>query len=421
MSWGDLPIDLLSAIFRYLTNDVCYLPDLYQCVYVCSSWRHVAKELCQCSVVRTAPWLLIPREQPDRLVFDTGLYDSHNKTSIVFDDSSSSILSLGMPISSTDQKIIVYASHGGWLLLGPVFKWLPSESSESEHPLFLYNPLLRVVIKLPPLPSHLRLYDNTQFVMSESSPGDPKCILCIKINWGVLAFCKPSTVLPSSWVLSVQPSSSKFYVVSMIFHKENFYTMDDDRALYVHPGITDFFLNGNGSGDMSRTWPWPVIENKVALSTYKYNAIKDGCFIQLVESKNGELLMVERIFGDEHNMRISFNVYRLTIRGSYKKKNWGSDKNNCYYYWKEVSTLEENEALYIGCNDSVSISVNVSDSNHLNTYKPNCIYFFDEYGDELCSYGVVNLENNSIDEFDPEDDAGPKFCRLFTPTIPGYY
>ncbi|KAK1353562.1 DUF295 domain-containing protein [Heracleum sosnowskyi] len=439
MSWGELPKDLLSAIFQNLTKDICFLPDLYQCLHVCSLWRCVAKKLLQSSACRAAPWLLIPQGQPDKLVFDTSLYNSHNKTSIAFDDSSSSILSLSLPVdkeqsSMTDQKIITYASHGGWLLLGPEFE---SSSTKLEHPVFLYNPMSRVLIKLPPLPSHLQLNDYTKFVMSETSPSDPKCIVCVWINREVLAFCKPSEgcsspVLSSSlWVLSEKPRSSKFYVVSMIFHKENFYTMDNDCALYVHSGITDFIINdssGTTTSGMRRTWPWPVKENKVALSTYSNNEYLDECFIQLVESKNGELLMVERMYDEDSNMTTSVNVYKLTIRGSYKKKNWGSDNNNYEYYWKEVNRLDENEALYFGWNDSVSISVNVSDGNNIHTYKPDCIYFFDEVDDELCSYGVYNLKNNSIqhcdddsDYYNRETETVPKLCRLFTPSIPGYY
>ncbi|KAL1817340.1 hypothetical protein ACET3Z_019914 [Daucus carota] len=434
MSWADLPKDLLSVIFQDLANNNCHLPDLCQCLYVCSLWRRVAKELCQCSAARAAPWLLIPREQPDKLVFDTSLNNSHNKTSIVFYNSSSDIFSLGLPIgedqsSFTDQKVIVYASEAGWLLLGLEFK---SSSSNLEQPVFLYNPMLKVLIKLPPLPSRLKLGRYTQFAMSETSP---RCIICLRIDMTLLAFCKPSEgqeLLSSSWVLSEKPKSSKFYVVSMIFHKENFYTMDDDCALYVHPVITDFMNDSS----RTRAWPWPLAQNRVALSTYKKNV--HPRYFRLVESINGEVLMVERISEEKYRHTISFNVYKLTVRGSYKRKNCGSDKSNCYYYWKEVNKLEENEALYLGWNDSVSISVNVSDSNNINTYKPNCIYFFDEELDgELCSYGVFNLENNSIqhadlldsDEYDTDTDtdteneaaAGPKFCRLFTPSIPGYY
>lgn len=425
MSWCDLPNDLLSAIFEILTNNICYSPDLYQCLHVCSSWRRMAKKLLHSSAV-PSPWLLIPRQKPDTLVFDTSLYNSHNRSSIAFDDSSSSILSLSLPSdkdpdSFANHKIIALASHCGWLILGPLHKL---RSINLEPPVFLYNPLSRVLVKLPPLPSHLHLDNYVQFVMSETSPCDPKCIVCVRINSRVLAFCKPSkgcsSVLSSSlWVLSEQPASSKFLVKSMIFHKGIFYTMDDDCALYVHRGITDFIIND--SSGMRRTWPWPVLENKVALSTY--SKAVDLRLIQLVESINGELLMVEKIFDDSQTF---FNLYKLTIRGSYKKPNWGSDKNNYEYYWKDVHRLEENEALYFGWDDCVSISVNNPDGDNIHTYKPNCIYYFDDVGDELCSYGVYNLENKSIiqhwvdedEEYNPKTDAGPRFCRLFAPSIP---
>lgn len=233
-------------------------------------------------------------------------------------------------------------------------------------------------------------------------------------------------------VLSEKPRSCKFYVVSMIFHQETFYTVDDDCSLFVHSGFTEFFNDNSGTTKTSmKTWPWPVKENKVA-STFRHNDVYfHECFIQLLKSINGELMMVERIFDEESYITKSFNVFKLTLRGSYKKKYWESDNNDYKYYWKEIDRLDNNEALYLGWNDSISVSVNNSYDHNIQSYKPNCIYFFDESVNyKLCNYGIYDLESRSIqlwkdyandDDYDPydsenEEEIGPSFCRLFVPS-----
>ncbi|KAL8120401.1 hypothetical protein AgCh_017546 [Apium graveolens] len=408
MAWNDLLHELLSLIFLNIIKDNQNISDLYQCLGVCRSWRELAKQ-CLLNIAPT-PWLLLNQKYPDQTVtFNTTICNFHNTTRHV-------------PESTLSFRLIdhakTYACYDGWLLVGFDNKDFRTSTA------FLHNPLSGVLLQLPPFPRHLKLHAHgpIKFVLSESCPTDRNCVICVKFSINgssVLAFCKPAPIdddysikgkrcllssFSSYWILPAEKDS--YEIVDIVFCRGKFYTIDRFAALYVY--------NYDANTDLITSEPviveWFNVFNDQKVATGRVQTSRGNKnYNSLVKSKSGDLLMIKRIFDEKYS--------RVTVACSIFKLNMS---NIDYYHWSEISNLTEKEALILGWNDCISVSV----SEYNPTFKTNCIYFFDKYasGGKLVSrYGVYNLrtrtflsyaDDNGVDR-DPENY---KCCCLFAPS-----
>ncbi|KAL1807477.1 hypothetical protein ACET3Z_024467 [Daucus carota] len=419
MAWDDLLHELLSIIFQKLITNKQNVPDLYQCLGVCTSWRHLAKEFL--TTLAPAPWLLLEQKiRPQSITFSTitckipiNADRSARKTTLSF---------------SLFDHAKAYASYDGWLLVGYDDKVFHSSTA------FLYNPLSAIILQLPPFAEHLRLDEHStiKFVMSEGCPTDPRCVLCVKFKVGdglALAFCKPA---PSSddnilkgkrcllssasayWAVLEKDSSE---IEDMIFYCGKFYTIDRYAALSVH----NYDANANGFTSETVIVDWFNVFNynqtrRVSgRSSYQNVAIRRvgsrsnyrNCN-SLVKSKRGDLLMIKRVFSNNFSrVTESCSIYKLNM------------SNIDYYYWSEVNNLEDKEALFLGWHDCISVSI----SDGYPGFKQNHIYFFDNYSPagKVIRYGVYDLKTRTFlyysdDNGMDRDAEGYKCCRLFAPS-----
>ncbi|KAL1807476.1 hypothetical protein ACET3Z_024466 [Daucus carota] len=403
MAWSDLLPELLSIIFQKLITNKRNVPDLCQCLAVCTSWRHLAKE-CLITLA-PPPWFLLKQKiRPQSITFSTITYKipinpnkSARKTTLSF---------------SLFDHAKAYASYNGWLLVGFDDKVFPSSTA------FLYNPLSANILQLPPFPEPLRLdaRSTIKFVMSECCPTDASCVVCVKFEVGdglAIVFCKPAIIkgkrclLSSSstcWALLEKDSSE---IDDMIFYCGKFYTIDRYSALSVH----NYDANANGFTRETVVVDWFTVFNSnqnVAIGGVGSGSSSRKYCNSLVKSKSGDLLMIKRTF--------NCNFSRVTKSCSIYKLN---TSNVDYYYWSEVNNLEEQEALFLGWHDCISVSI--SDCNP--RFKRNHIYFFDKFspGGKVIRYGVYDLKtrtflSSSNDNGVDRDAEGYKCCRLFAPS-----
>lgn len=405
MAWHDLLPELLSIIFQNIITNNQNFSDLYQCLAVCTSWRHFAKQ----SMLHIAPtpWLLLfPQKYPDQgITFSTISCKFHTGTSRL---RAKSTLSFS-PFDHTK----AYASYDGWLLVG-----YDNYGYSRTSIAFLYNPLSGVLLQLPPFPRPLRLDERSIFVTSKSSPTDRNCVICVMFSINckvVLAFCKPAPsdvdysirgkrcLLGSSscyWFFLEEESSDK--IDDVIFYRENFYTIDR----YANLSVCNYDASSNAFKNK------PVIvdcfnDQKVATGRVSRWCSNRSCN-SLVRSKSGDLLMIKRIFHESYaRVTRSCKIFKLNM------------SNIDYYYWSEISNLTEKEALFLGCEDCISVSV--SDNNP--PFKPNCIYFFDKYsaGGEVIRYGVYDMKTRTLLSYS-DDNGVDRYaeryhcCRLFAPS-----
>ncbi|KAK1375293.1 DUF295 domain-containing protein [Heracleum sosnowskyi] len=389
VSWADIPADILFIIFGILRdiNHNSFL-DLYQCLAVCRSWRFVAKQIWRNHILPTTPWLLQEDDANNKIVFNTNPYKWHKHLRLDTNDEESSFY---FDFNSYGMKI--YASYDGWLLLGT-----------SMYQPLLYNPVTKLLLQLPPLPGHLHLNFHMKFVSSRSRPTDPNCIICLKFSkkrdymncsGTTLMFCKPAS--STSW-LRLEENVEDF-----IFCGGQFYAIAASGALSVY---NDDVIYGSVDPYTSRTWRKMEIGSELCGNSRSVNDVH-RCFFYLVESKTGEMLMIKRIFERRCYTTKSFCIFKLkyrsdTIYGHYN-----------YCYWDEISSLSENEALLLGWNDCISISM---DEQH-DAYKSNCIYFYDEdtWG-KVMAYGIYDFRRRSILKKSEESDL--YYCRFFNPSKP---
>lgn len=404
MAWNDLLHELLSIIFLNIIKNNQNLSDLYQCLGVCRSWRQLAQQ-CLLNIAPT-PWLLLNHKYPNQSVtFNTTICNFHNPTRLVPE------CTLSFPLIDHTKA---YACYDGWLLVGFDHKDFRTSTA------FLHNPLSGLLLQLPPFPSHLRLdaHGPIKFVISESCPTDRNCIICVKFSvrgYSVLAFCKPAPIhddysfkgkrcLLSSfsayWIVPPEKESSE--IEDIIFSRGKFYTIDRFAALYVYSYDT--------STDVITSEPvivvWFNVFNDQKVATGRVRSNRN--YNSLVKSKSGDLFMIKRIFDEKYaRVTVACSIFKLNM------------SNIGYYHWSEISNLNEKEALILGWNDCISVSV--SENNP--TFKPNCIYFFDKYasGGKVVRYGVYDLRtrtflsyanDNGVDR-DPENY---RCCCLFAPS-----
>ncbi|KAK1375285.1 DUF295 domain-containing protein [Heracleum sosnowskyi] len=387
VSWADMPADILFNIFGLLRdiNNHHFL-DLFQCLAVCRTWRFVAKQIWQNHILPTTPWLLQEERKDKKIVFNTNPYMWHKHLRLDTNDEESSF-----SFDFNSYRMKMYASYDGWLLLG----------TSTKRPL-LYNPITKLLLQLPPLPTdlHLQLHSHMKFVSSRSRPTDPDCIICLKFskkrdlfdNYGTtLIFCRPA--LSSSWLRLEED------VEDIMFCGGQFYAIAASGALFVY---NDDIIYGNTDPYTSRTWLKMKMGGEICGSR---SVIDVHCFfLYLVESKNGEILMIKRILERDCEATKSFCIFKLkywsdTIYGHYS-----------YYYWDEISSLPEKEALLLGWNDCSSISM-----DEHSAYKSNCIYFYDEdlWG-KVVAYGMYDLTRHSILKKSEESDLYNS--RFFNPS-----
>ncbi|KAK1375284.1 DUF295 domain-containing protein [Heracleum sosnowskyi] len=366
VSWADMPADILFIVFGLLRdiNNLSFL-DLYQCLAVCHSWRSVAKQIWRNHILPTTPWLLHKETKVYEILFNTNPYKWHKHLRLETNDNASCF-----SLNLDSYRMKIYASYDGWLLLG----------TSLIQP-FLYNPVTKVLLQLPQLPRDSGLHSHMKFVSSRSTPTDPNCIICLKFSkkrdfincYGTtLAFCRP--VSSSSWVILEE------LVEDIVFCGGQFYAIATSGALFVY---NDNIINGNTVPYTSWTWTKMKIGGEIC-GIDSRSMIDVRFFFYLVESKTGDLLLIKRIF--ERNCTTkSFCIFKL--------KNWSDTIYGHYnYYWDEISRLPEKEALLLGWNDCISISI-----DEHNTYKSDCIYFYDEdIGGKLTVYGMYNLRRHSI-------------------------
>lgn len=405
MGWNDLLQELLSLIFLTIIKNNQNLPDLYQCLGVCRSWRQLAKQFLL--NIAPSPWLLLTQKYPNQSVtFNTTICKFHNT----------------LPETTLSFQLIdhtkAYACHDGWLLVGYHNKDFLTSTA------FLYNPLSGLLIQLPTFPSHLRLdaCGSVKFVTSERCPTDRNCIICVKFSIRdkvVLAFCKPAPsdhddyssikgkrcLFSSSsayWIVHPEKDSSE--IEDIIFYRRKFYTIDRYAALYVY--------NYDSNTDVITSEPviveWFNVFNNHKVAAGRVLSRNNRNYNCLVKSKSGDLLMIKRIFHDNYaRVTVDCRIYKLNL------------SNIDYYHWSEISNLKEKEALILGWHDCISISV----SEYNPTFKPNCIYFFDKYasGGQVARYGVYDLKTCTIRSYSDDNgvDRDPenyKCCHLFAPS-----
>ncbi|XP_059669315.1 F-box protein At2g05970-like [Cornus florida] len=395
--WSDLPQELVELIMAHVTTTF----DLLRCRGVCHSWRSAVLNVLSLGVTSTTPLLLLYNRldlcnSPAKLLClgknTTTKYRLRSpnmkrlsyKDGVIFNRTSPDLVkSMEKHWMADDEGIEEEADSGngggggavpkrtrciapcrGWLLLYPYY----------ESSLYLFNPLSRMVVHLPP-PPELKMVTNPdvlRFIIS-SIPTDPTCMVYLYTPNQIAVY----KLGDRKWTPVFASNHHEW--VSVIFYHGNFYSIDELGVL------RRFLLDKSYSNYKEEE----VCNGTCNVNQYRY----------LVEgSWSGELLMVVRIY--EHQIcrtkTKSFEIFKL---------NWSNGK------WEEVSNLGH-RALFLTTNDSKFVSVRYNPE-----YTPNSIYFIEDTNTRMKDFGVYDLATRNIKPLHPSQNHMQRavYYRWFQP------
>ncbi|XP_059654240.1 putative F-box protein At4g17565 [Cornus florida] len=404
--WSDLPQELLELIMAHVTTTF----DLLRCRGVCHSWRSAALNVISRAATTTIPllllynkadlykspakllclgknttaeyWLSSPRMK--RLSFkDYGilcnvmypeLIKSMEGTRMADDEGIEEEVGSGGAVPKRTRCV---ATYRGWLLLYPFF----------ESALYLFNPLSRMVVHLPPPPKRAMVFDPNELrFITSSNITEPTCMVYLYNTSSFdIAIYKLSD---REWT---PVFTTNYAPVCVVFYNGNFYSVDEF-------GVLRRFLFDK------------------CYSNYKEEVISNGTgkftsrFRYLVESWSGELLMVAKSF-DHYYHRDDGEFKMRTKLFEIFKLNWSNGE------WEEMTNFGD-QALFLAHNDSKFVSVRYNSK-----YKPNSIYFIDDIRANANSFnkdfGVYDLANHKVEPLNLCHDQMQEraYHRWFQPVI----
>lgn len=372
-SWSEIPEELLRLIFERISD----WSDLHPCLGVCPLWRYTARPVLS-RIIASAFLLLINPEQ--------------KRQPCKFLDSSATTFCIKARMELANYTI--HDSNRGWLLM---------HSLSQEYS--LYNPITREIVQLPsppngpfsnlvyinppPAEAESKVFRIHKFVMS-TSPRDPDCVVCIlSQHRNNLAFCKPAS---SDKSFKLMTSARAGIYSDMIFYKGEFYAVNGFNELYVMKIL---------ERDNQIV---AVQEHRVVLTKIQSSG-KARQFYLAEEPVSKELLLVEKVkllYWDSAQRKdlimisktVSFRFFKLKYK---------------YYYnsaaatavWEEVVRRAfqwDHHALLLVSGGSMFVS---TDDDQTCSYKPNRIYFVDEFynSDPLNYLKVYDLKSHTVEPF----------------------
>ncbi|KAK9742231.1 hypothetical protein RND81_03G157300 [Saponaria officinalis] len=383
--WSSLPIDLLSAIALELET----VEGLIYFSAVCRSWNHASSSIKHLWEGDSVPWLLLAeknKENPDciRKIFNL----DNNKC-----------YKLNLP--ETFGARCWGSPYGCIAMVG------------RDLNVQLFNPITKVKLQFPscetvPHPPEyfdgirhgedyyqwcLRDFVNKLIVIKVSQDDDHEFVIAILYDCHDLAFARHGD---QSWASVLTPKDGGEAVVDLVTVNNCVLGLCVDGAI--------LFWKANEL--LGRELVKPMKFSPSNLENFDWDL---GIQLRYFVHSGSDFLMVIRYkcieLNSNRNDYDCDTVFQTCQFEVYKLKG---------EIWEETEDIGS-EALFVGCNQSMSVSVTVTMSECL---QPNCIYFTNDRTccwnlmTELGGYdmGVYDIKSGEICRFYEGDDTHSSFC-----------
>ncbi|GKU94002.1 hypothetical protein SLEP1_g7544 [Rubroshorea leprosula] len=395
-----LPRDLLCCVLERLP-----LIDVIGAKLVSHAWADAVLSSKSHSRFLKSPWLLLPPKRHGE-----GGYTSYSKwagsgSCCIMNLEENMVYDLKKSTSDLVSEFACIGSSHGWLIFSDYTTLSP----------FLFNPFTEARIQLPSL--------KPLFGISDIEEDDRRIKILWKGKWVILSKVDLRLSFVSRAFLTAEPTGGDYVVVlvshfeyeGLIYYKNgdiswrpfndsgfpNSIFLDDIMCYEnkLHVLAVDGAIH---TWDLETGYPENKIYNRYAASNHTLE--RPDCFIHglyLVQS-DGEILLVARNVPEEGDHDITtgiFDVYKLDLEGR---------------QWVEVQTLGDNRSLFLGQNQSVSVS-----TEDFSGCKGNCIYFTHDNhylslleGSEM-GMGIYSLKDRKISPiFEFPSESLSEFSRL---------
>ncbi|GLU19317.1 hypothetical protein SLE2022_355740 [Rubroshorea leprosula] len=354
-----------------------------------NSWADAVLSSKSHSRFLKSPWLLLPPKRHGEGGYTSYSNCAGSDSYCIMNLEENLVYDLKKSISDLVSEFACVGSSHGWLIL----------SDHTTLSPFLFNPFTEARIQLPSLKPLFGISD-----IEEEYRGI--CKILWKGKWVFVSKVELRRCFVSRAVLTAEPTGGDYAVVLLCrFESENliYYKNGDiswtpfyDSGFSNRVELEDIMCYENQlhvltvdgaihTWDLESGCPENEIYNGYAAPNYTFQ--RPNCFIHtvyLVQS-DGEILLVARnvlIAGnvleeDDHDFitELIFDVYKLDLEGR---------------KWIEVETLADDRSLFLGQNQSVSVS-----TEDFSRCKGNCIYF--TQGTEMgIGMGIYSLKDRKI-------------------------
>ncbi|BFG14248.1 hypothetical protein CerSpe_005230 [Prunus speciosa] len=386
-NWSELQPELLQLIMNNLS-----FVNILRFRAVCSSWNHAAKSCAtsSCPPPRTpsTPWLMLPSSSEEN--------DQNNPAS-----------GARCFYSLEEQKVYTIKSsfqdfdHAAAWCVGSSYGWLVFNSKANLH---LLNPISPRKIQLP------QMWHIAKAVLSSDPTRDNNFAVVVIYDFleSKLAFYKHGEDSRIRWT-DLDGVHREY--CDVIFHSEQLFALAGDGSVEVWEFNKSFPIK-------TIDLPQPFAEIEKADIMQDFSIYKYSTQNYLVESL-GEILYVGRVIGNfinhegiavvQEDLPEGFDVVFLyrTLRFYILKLNITAKK------WEKVESSLRNRALFLGGNQSMSVS-----TRDFPELEENSIYFTDDRWRDInfqfdCDghdNGVYNIGNKVVKPIDQLDK-----WKIYTP------
>ena len=357
--WADLPHDILIEIMRRLS----FYDDFVMFGATCKSWQSVCS-LENLPLSPRCPWLMLAEDNEQR-----------NPTRVFVNLFDNKVYNFRLP-ELVRKKC--FGTSFGWLL-----------SVGTDFQMNLFHSLSKHLLSLPPQPNfedldhhdddfRIILVDkcvlsrNPWNLVTHEYEGD--CIIMvIYCNIKTLAFTRPGYKV---WI-DIKSHSRCFDDIA--FYKGNFYAVDCHGEVFI--------CHIDDDNAFTKSVTPRVLGTRDDMQKYLVESLGE---LLLVSRKLKGNLYAEDDMDETPYMTTGFTILKLECSIEVKGKN--------EYKWVNVDSLGD-QALFLGCNSSVSLS-----ASSINGCKANCIYFTDDNIEFYLAtsngggydMGVFNMEDRTI-------------------------
>ncbi|KAI8537400.1 hypothetical protein RHMOL_Rhmol09G0020800 [Rhododendron molle] len=353
-NWNEIPRDICRLILQKV---VTVITDHIPFCGVCRLWRSIGLEYRRSKFPANVPGLMIPCGPTTATRTRRFLAFPVGKDITRLDDHD-------LPVLSVPHESLCRGSHRGWLVI-----------VEENMTMYIYNPISRVRISLPPMTTLPKLKQGmSKWYLKRAilsaiplSSSSVDCFVLVFCGFYEMVYCKVGDVV---WTAIEELKPWRY--IDAIFYKEVFYIMDHYGGIFIfdvnlpHPKVTELGISP----------PRLIPYGKSLLIPYgKWYLVEFG----------GELLQILRTT-KFINQTADFQVFRLDMSSGLVPK------------WIDVKDLEGG-AVFVGLNQSFALS-----KPNLVGYKGDRIYFTD---DDIGSHklfirsgndnGVFNVANSIVE------------------------
>ncbi|GLU19308.1 hypothetical protein SLE2022_355670 [Rubroshorea leprosula] len=386
-SGSQLPTDLLCCVLERLP-----LIDVIRAKLVSHAWNSGADVVLSSkshSRFLKSPWLLLPPKRRGEGGYTSYSNCAGSDSYRIMNLEENMVYDLKKSTSDLVSEFACIGSSYGWLIL----------SDHTTLSPFLFNPFTEARIQLPSLKplfgisvieeddggmckilwksecvilskQELRLsFVSRAFLTAEPIGGDYAVVLLCHFEYEGLIYYKNGDI---SWTpLNDSGFPKSIFLDDVMCYENKLHVLTVDGAIHTW--------------DFESGYPENKIYNGYAAPNHTFR--RPNCFISrvyLVQS-DGEILLVARNLLEEDDDDITieiFDVYKLDLEGR---------------KWLEVETLGDDRSLFLGQNQSVSVS-----TKDFSRCKGNCIYFtHDDHvlnlleGSEI-GMGICSLKDRKI-------------------------